>query len=163
MVDHLAEPSLFDRLIDRDPGRSTDYSPRLSRAAMQDILLRDLSVLLSALQFENFISLDDFPAVRKAVLNFGIKSYLGVSLEGGARFEIQKDIKEAIKTFEPRVDPKSLEVTMTEDDSNYHDGTISIRISAEANTGDGTVPIELIALIDPHTGTIEPDKAGQRG
>jgi type VI secretion system protein ImpF len=74
---------------------------------------RELAWILNAVQLGSDHDLEPYPHVRTSVLNYGVESLVGDSFED---FEIEKRalaIREAIVTFEPRFDARSVRVTAT--------------------------------------------------
>jgi len=158
----VPEPSLFDRLLDNDSASQTEsmYADRLSTPRMQEILVRDLAALFSTTAISHYEDLSAYPHVQKSVLNFGLRNYLGTTMEGTVRHRIQEDIRAAIQSFEPRIYNESLEVLISDTETSQYDGTFAIIIRGEARLQNRTFPLHLEALIDPHTGSINPKTRG---
>lgn len=119
-------PSLLDTLLagTRSPDEAADaatnesiipglrlYSlDRMSEATFLDTMRRDLSWLLNTVRLEETVNLDDVRHVATSVLNYGIpdfsvRTYASVNVPEAAAV-----MAEAIKVFEPRIDPQSLSV-----------------------------------------------------
>jgi type VI secretion system protein ImpF len=108
------QPSLLDRLTDTD--RSNTAEPRerrvLSVQRLKAGVLRDLGWLLNTGHFETLHDLEPYPQVRNSVLNFGIpdlSGHTGADLEPE---QIEKIVRDAIVTFEPRINAHTLRVTV---------------------------------------------------
>lgn len=103
-------PCLIDRLI--------GFPIRHSSVGFREAFCADLEWLLNA-PADRFLKkdesrsnqLDGFPEVARSVLNFGIPDICGKSFEDADLKRLEKQIKEAIYNFEPRVVPDTLRVT----------------------------------------------------
>ena len=115
------QPSLIDRLIDNDPQqRKESLDARvLSRQQLRAAVLRDLSWLFNDSRAEpepNSVRKDELALwkglefARRSVLNFGMPAFSGVTLSSMDTSEIERAVTEAIRNFEPRIDPQTLEV-----------------------------------------------------
>ena len=92
------------------PGIRLYSLDRMSEAAFLDTMRRDLSWLLNTVRLEDTISLDGAPEVATSVLNFGIpdfstRTYASVNVQ-----EAAGTMAKAIRTFEPRIESRSLSV-----------------------------------------------------
>ena len=106
------QPSLLDRLTDDAPKRSKDPpdSQSLSAAQLRQSVLRDLAALLNTSNLATIEDLSATPLVAKSTLNYGIPGFAGL-LENSARSTVlERELAEAIRTFEPRIRPDSLRV-----------------------------------------------------
>src|SRR5690606_9956450 len=75
------QPSLLDRLTDRNPGSSQEGRDDrvLSVSQIKAAVLRDLGWLLNTACHSASASLDEFPEVEKSVFNFGMPSLSGLT------------------------------------------------------------------------------------
>lgn len=105
-------PCLFDRLIDQDPSQKEETRSRrsVSMSEYRAAVLRDLRWLLNAPRHADDHPLYDYPEVARSVLNFGSRDLGGVTSESLNRIDIQKEIRDVIITFEPRIVAETLEV-----------------------------------------------------
>lgn len=125
-------PTLFDKLVSDLPmeglrreegaGGHADaegdqlryYSvPRLERfneAALRDTVRRELNWLLNTTNLAATVDLDPYPEVKASVLNFGVPDLAGKLLQRKVVVGRSREIRDAIRTYEPRIDPKRLEV-----------------------------------------------------
>ena len=88
-------------------------APRLERfneAALRTTIRRELSWLLNTTCFGAGQDLEPYPQVKTSVLNFGVPDLAGKLLQRKVVQGRARDIRDAIRTFEPRIDPKRLEV-----------------------------------------------------
>ena len=103
-------PCLLDRLI-----AGTDPATRQSSAATlrqyQQSVLRDLSWLLNANATLDEDEATGFPEVSRSVLNYGTRDFCGVTASSINISEVEQELSEAIRLFEPRIIPSTLVVT----------------------------------------------------
>lgn len=109
------QPSLLDRLTDTDRGNTTEPRERrvLSLQRLKAAVLRDLAWLLNTGHYEAMESLDAYPDVRNSVLNYGMPDLTGQSVAGMDTSRIERIVREAILKFEPRINARTLKVTVT--------------------------------------------------
>jgi type VI secretion system protein ImpF len=130
--EHL-QPSLLDRLTDLNPTGKTDTLEErvMSLRRLKESLIRDLEWLLNTGRLEISQDLDDFPEVRKSVLNFGIPDISGVSLSHQDRASLEREIQQAILDFEPRILPGTLKVSVALNDDEMNETTLVFEIQGE--------------------------------
>ncbi len=109
------QPCLLDRLTDDEP-KNTQESRAQRVISLQRYklgVLRDLEWLFSASahlaqEGESEFSIEDFPAARHSVINFGTRHLFGV-LSPNLR-DLERGLLEALYTFEPRIMRNTLKV-----------------------------------------------------
>ena len=103
----LLQPSLLDRLTDLNPGARTDTLEErvISLRRLRESVIRDLEWLLNTGCLEISGDLGDYPEVRKSVLNYGVPDILGISAGQKDLVAIERQIRQAILDFEPRLLP----------------------------------------------------------
>ncbi|MCF7749287.1 type VI secretion system baseplate subunit TssE [Bacillus subtilis subsp. subtilis] len=106
------QPSLLDRLTDDEPGRRDESREQrvISATRLRECVTRDLSWLLNCVQLAASQALDAHPEVARSVLNFGIPDLAGVQLSGVDVAVLQRQLREAILAYEPRLLPDTLRV-----------------------------------------------------
>lgn len=135
------QPSLLDRLTDHEPqsSRETVEARALSRQQLRAAVLRDLSWLFNTTRPEpdpaslhtSEIELwRPHEKARRSVLNFGMPAFAGATKSTLDKPAMEAAIKQAITTFEPRLDPKSLNVTIHIDYRNQLN-TLQLTIRGE--------------------------------
>jgi type VI secretion system protein ImpF len=92
------------------PGVRLYSLDRMSESAFLDTLRRDLSWLLNTINLAETVDLTDAPEVAKSVVNFGIPDFAVRTYASVNVIDASASIASAIKTFEPRVDERSLSV-----------------------------------------------------
>jgi type VI secretion system protein ImpF len=129
----LLQPSLLDRLRDDNPDRTTDTLDErvMSLRRLRDSVLRDLEWLLNTGCLEESEALDEYPEVKKSVLNYGIPNLSGAWASTKDTTTVEREIKEAIINFEPRILPGALKVTVVINDEEMNANTMMFEIQGE--------------------------------
>lgn len=124
------QPSLLDRLIDDDPTskHETDDKRTLTKQALRQAVLRDLSWLLNATGHGPPMDEKQFPNAYRSVLNFGVPTMSGQFASTMQRASMEQTLRQAIVNFEPRILPRTLEVEVVLEgyamDSHNHVGLV---------------------------------------
>lgn len=100
----------------------------VSPAVLREAVRRDIEALFNTERFESVpllsereagkgdgrvLSLDEFPEVRRSVVNFGVPSFSGRSARDFDRDALAKEIRAVLTTFEPRLSENATKVTVT--------------------------------------------------
>lgn len=158
------QPSLLDRLTDLQPGAGQEaLADRvLNKKQLREAVLRDLGWLFNTTMQEPPLNTPDVerlrmwveaPAARDSVLNFGIPSLSGISVSYLEFPRLEQAIRQAIVRFEPRIDPKTLSVKISNDMSTGIKPT-NLRLVIKGQMWNQPVPLELLlsADVDVDTG-----------
>lgn len=152
-------PTLFDKLVgDSNLGglrgdeveqieasRATMryYSvPRLERfneAALRATVRRELAWLLNTIQLGAVMDLEPYPHVRTSVLNYGVPDLAGKVYTGRILQQRARDIRDAIRAFEPRIEPSSLVVEPTDRD---REDAITYVIKCDVRSAVRSMPVK---------------------
>jgi type VI secretion system protein ImpF len=153
-------PTLFDKLVaDSDisglrgeeveqieASRETMryYSvPRLERfneTALRATVRRELAWLLNTTHLGSVVDLEDYPHVQTSVLNYGIPDMSGKALIRRLILQRARDIRTAIRAFEPRIDEKSLVVEPV--DSTERENSITYLIHGDISSAVKALPVK---------------------
>ena len=158
------QPSLLDRLTDNDPssGRESLDARVLSKAQLRAAVLRDLSWLFNTTCQEPPLRSRDVdgrkmwqeaPEARKSVLNYGMPPLSGETMIVMDFPWLEQEIREAIVRFEPRVDPATLVVSVTDERMTGKQPT-TLRLVIRGQMWNQPVPLDLLlsADVDVDTG-----------
>jgi type VI secretion system protein ImpF len=109
------QPCLLDRLADDEPKNSQESRTQrvISLQRYRQGVLRDLEWLFSASahlphEGESRFALQDYPEAFKSVINYGTRHLFG--LVAPNMRELEKQLLEALYTFEPRILRNSLKI-----------------------------------------------------
>ena len=132
------QASYWHRLVAELESRGVVVSPRVLREAVR----RDIEALFNTERFEvtPLVSdveaeqagsrppaLDDFPEVRRSVVNYGVPSFSGRSSRDFDRDALAKEIRAILATFEPRLRDSETKVSVT-----MGDKSLGIKIDIDA-------------------------------
>lgn len=111
-VDAHLLPTLFDRLRDEAPSRTSelpsDYT--VTPAQMRDIVQRDLAFLLNTTNAEDLIDRKRHAEAASSTLNFGVPPLAGSYLSQRKWADIERIIRRAVQDYEPRLIPETVSV-----------------------------------------------------
>lgn len=150
------QPSLLDRLTDHHPqdSRETAEDRVLSRQQLRAAVLRDLSWLFNTTRPEPEVASmrtseiemwRPHEAARRSVLNFGMPAFAGITKSRLDKPAMEALIRQAITTFEPRIDAKSLQVTIQVDPQHHHN---TLQLTIRGQMWAQPVPLELLFAAD---------------
>jgi type VI secretion system protein ImpF len=127
------QPSLLDRLTDDEPGKSEESREKrvISATRLRDCVTRDISWLLNCVHLETDVDLEPYPEVSRSVLNFGIPDLTGMALTGVDGSVLQRQIKDAILAFEPRLTGSTLRVVVQSDTARMDRQSLVFNIESE--------------------------------
>lgn len=170
------QPSLLDRLLDSDPRATEELlsSRVLNRAQLRSAVLRDISWLFNASRAQPYGDSSHIdageaalwqrcPEAAQSVVNFGLPSFSGEILSTMDYKKMEDEILKALKCFESRLDPETLEVkVMPSAGSGTLHNVLSIRI--KGLLWNNPVPLEMLlsAQIDVESGQAEVREGGGR-
>ncbi len=149
------QPALLDRLTDDEPSQGTETSQQavVSKGRLKRTVLRDLIWLFNTTSHHTDGQLDDYPEVRKSVLNFGIPVLSGKNFSGVDWRELEQQIREAILIFEPRILPDSLVVkAVTPTDMLGHHNLLQFELRGDLWSMPFPIELLLRSELDLETG-----------
>ena len=83
---------------------------RFNEAALRATVMREINWILNTTSLESLVDLDAYPEVKTSVLNYGVRDLAGKTLSSRVVQSRARQIRDAIRAFEPRMDPAHLEV-----------------------------------------------------
>ncbi|WP_417689103.1 type VI secretion system baseplate subunit TssE [Roseibium sp.] len=159
MVDRLLserlQPSLLDRLTDDEPEETKEAGADrfIDLARLRTIIQRDLAWLLNTSNLDAAHDLENFPQVAKSVLNYGIPDLSGTVRTSQRAVEIRQSIRRAIETFEPRILPETLDISIQGPESRTG-SVLSLDIRGELWAEPVPIDIYLRTAFDVTTGQV---------
>ena len=150
-------PSLLDRLTDHE--RATPVESRAQRALsvrqLRENVIRDLLWLLNTTRYDAGSSeLAAYPEVARSVVNYGIPDLAGVTASSVDAEALGRAIREAVATFEPRLQRRSLQVRATLADDRMAHNTLVIEVEGEVWADPAPLRLLLRTELDLETGTV---------
>jgi type VI secretion system protein ImpF len=152
------QPALLDRLVDDEPEKllETLQFSVVSKGRLKRTVLRDLSWLLNTTSHHTDSQLDDYPQVKKSVINFGIPVLSGKNFSSTDWRELERQIHEAVIFFEPRILPDSLKIAaIVPTDMLGHHNLLQFEVRGELWSI--PLPVELLirTQLDLETGYVK--------
>lgn len=159
------KPSILDKLIgDLSRVRSDGsrdllpcFVPRLDRFNEEELracVRRDIEWLLNVVHFQSAVSLADYPEIAGSVLNHGLPELIGRSLDRAGLAARATEIAAAIRIYEPRLIPGSVEVHLEDGEVGFENQLRFIIQGHLSNSIDDGF-IALYTAIDLDTGNVE--------
>jgi type VI secretion system lysozyme-like protein len=172
-VSHRLTPTLFDKLVaDIDISGLKDIHsdapevsrekfrhytvPRLDRfneAALRGTIRRELAWLLNTTNLEALHDLEPYPHVQTSVLNYGLSDLAGKPLTRRAILNRAREIRKAIRQYEPRLGEDTLSVEPAE--SHDRPNTVTFIIRADITAAAQAMPVKFRTEVDPETVSVD--------
>jgi type VI secretion system protein ImpF len=164
-------PTIFDKLVadveisglrsnetpDVVSEMTTHYAvpdiKRFGEAALRATVKRDLAWLLNTTQFGARGELEGYPQVQTSVLNYGVPDLAGRSLHSRTILDRAREIRNAIRVFETRIEPESLvvEPLASKDKPN----AVVFLIHAEISSTLRPVPVQFRTELEADTASVQ--------
>ncbi len=150
----LWSESLTEPLIGDIPGKPSKLGKQHSQdglAPMRASVLHNLGSLFNAMCHATGGGLDAYPEVRRSVLNYGLATLIGRAATGLNTRALERQVRQAILYFEPRLRPDTVRVSGI---GHYKDGhkVMAFRISAQLVVQGGPVRMCVITRLEPGNG-----------
>lgn len=142
-------PTLFEKLFDDQPRYVSEMNPlrRWNIEELKGSVARDLEALLNT-RSSFSKSLDDYPLVRRSVLNFGILDFVGLSTANPEHCDrICREIEQTIADHDHRLSQIHVEMEMNSD----HVGSLLFTIRAVLVVYPINEMISFDAVLQPST------------
>ena len=151
------QPSLLDRLTDDAPDKLQESREQrvLSLSKLRSGVLRDLAWLLNTSTLDTVQSLDEYPLVSHSVVNFGVYDLVGTTLSRADVPEIQRQIRQAIWDFEPRISRESVVVKVSVSENKMHQNAMTFDIEGELWAQPLPLRLYFRTELDLETGNME--------
>ena len=161
MLMERLQPSLLDRLTDDAPRERKESAGArvIDLARLRQIILRDLEWLLNTSNSESERDYETTPHAAASTLNYGIRELTGATATVSRAVEIQRSIRKAIETFEPRILPETLDVILRQEKVGAG-ALISFDIRGELWAEPVPVDLYLRTALDVTTGHLKISRQG---
>lgn len=147
--------SLASKGVEPPPERKTrpQRSPINERELKVEVE-RDVNALMNHVALESTIDLQDFPQIRKSVLNFGFPDIAHRSLDELEASDLDGEIVAVLRQYEPRLVAGTVRVAR---DASVDPGTLEVRYLVDGHLlcQPLNVPIEFVAKFDVASGKIQ--------
>jgi type VI secretion system protein ImpF len=127
------QPALLDRLTDNEPHRTVEAREQrvLSLSRLRECVVRDLSWLFNTENLASRQRVDDHPEAMRSVINYGIPALAGATSSNRDPASLEKQVREAILNFEPRLIAESVSVRAVLSNSEMSTNTLRFEIEAD--------------------------------
>jgi type VI secretion system protein ImpF len=126
---------------------------RFGEAALRATVMRDIAWLLNTTQFAASADLEGYDEVKSSVLNYGVPDLAGRSHHARTILDLAREIRNAIRMFETRLDPESLVVEPVASKDKVN--TVVFLIHAEICSGVRPVPVQFRTELEADTAAVE--------
>jgi type VI secretion system protein ImpF len=132
----------------------------IAERALQSEVADDMASLLSHVSLDSSVDLTDFAFVQKSILNFGFPDIANRSIDELERADLDGEICEILKIYEPRLIASTLRVAR---DASVDKSRLQIRylVRSDLACRPLNIPVEFVADVDVTTGKIQ--LAGAKG
>jgi type VI secretion system protein ImpF len=152
------QPSLLDRLTDDEPDQKQESRNKrvLSPSRLRESVRRDLVWLFNA---SNIVSLEPdvakLPYVKSSVINYGLPDFTGHTASSVDIPALERLLREAIWSFEPRLLKDSVRVRLEVDPEEMTHNSMTFSIEGELWAQPLPLRLFFRTEIDLETGEVE--------
>jgi type VI secretion system protein ImpF len=159
------QPSLLDRLTDNEPEERQESRDKriLSPGRLRESVRRDLTWLFNTPNLATVLDLEKFPMVADSVVNYGLPSLSGRTASSVDVPEMERLLRQAIWSFEPRLNRNSIRVRLVADQTLMTHNALSFYIEAELWAQPIPLRLFLKTEIDLEDGSANVVDAGSPG
>jgi type VI secretion system protein ImpF len=138
------------------PRRAPSRAP-ISESALRREVSADLVDLFNTVNLDAAIGLEEAPQVALSVLNFGFPDLAAVTIDEQRLHHMSRDIEQALKTFEPRLDAATLKVSR---DPFIDVEALKLKffIKADLRAEPMDVPVEFVAEVELDSAKIKVER-----
>lgn len=122
---------LFERAVRAGSGRAPSAGVA-SRAELLESVREALSALFNATALDAVMDLTDHPQARSSVLNYGLPDLSGRTASSIDHSVLERQLRQAICTFEPRLRPETVTVHVVSDAPCSHN-RLSFEVTAQCS------------------------------
>lgn len=159
----MALPCLLDRLTDDSPGSSVEVEsqqPWSRPNYYRELVLRDLAWLLNTGLRKEESERPGLEHLAASGFSFGIPALAGRVLGQDDIFGIRASIILAVKRFEPRIDPESVEVKISNSSGDSRTNVLVIQISGRLWFKPSAIGFQVRTFMDLDRGDFRIDSSG---
>lgn len=126
---------------------------KFNERALRATIRRDLGWLLNVANFESLNDLEPYPEVKTSVVNYGLPALSGQTMLKRTLHERAREIRKAIRTFEPRLDNATLKVDLLEVDEQS--ATVTFVIEGDITAAAQAMPVKFRTELNPETAAVD--------
>jgi type VI secretion system protein ImpF len=157
-------PSLLDRLTDLHPERRRETTDDVSvnEAQLREQVRRELSWLFNTTQLAAGMDLEPYPQVQRSILNYGIMDLTGQTLSSIEPEQLEKSVRAALLSYEPRLLSDSLEISAKLGKNPFGAAALVVEIHADLHSEPLPLALHVRTEIDVETGRVTVGDAKER-
>ncbi|NIP22698.1 MAG: type VI secretion system baseplate subunit TssE [Phycisphaerae bacterium] len=127
------QPCLLDRLTDDEPDVSREGRDQhvVSLRKYRKAVLRDVEMLFNSRAYPLHDMIYDFGEVARSVLNYGILDLSGANISEENASELEAQMKQALRNYEPRISHKALSIHVVSSKDAHDVRSLLFEISGE--------------------------------
>ena len=125
---------------------------RFNESALRATVRRELAWLLNTTNLAAAIDLDPYPQVRTSVLNYGVPDLAGKSVSRRLILQRAREIRAAIRAFEPRFDEDSLNVEIS--DTVERENAVTFVIHGDIRSAVRAIPVKIRTDVESDTAAV---------
>ena len=158
------QPSLLDRLTDDAPDKKVESPDKavINPRELRRLVMRDIAWLLNTGNLASVENLDAWPEVKRSVLNYGMPDLAGVTVSSMELRALENLMRDAILTFEPRVDAKSLRIRIRKQGDEMSRNALVLDIEGDLWARPKPTRLFLKTELDLESGDVAVTDAGGR-
>jgi len=155
------QPSLLDRLTDHEPERKEESRAQrvLSVRQLRQGVLRDIGWLLNTESQGLVVDAERYPEAARSVLSYGMPGLTGLAASGLDPRSIEKQVRQAILDFEPRILKNTVQVRVTTDEAHMNHNAVIFEIKGELWAQPAPLPLYMRTEIDLESGHVTVSEA----
>jgi type VI secretion system protein ImpF len=125
---------------------------RFNERALRSTVRRELAWLLNTTNLAAVIDLEPYPQVASSVLNYGVPDLTGQSWTRRLVLQRARDIRNAIRQFEPRIDQQSLVVEPVAE--TERENTVTFVINGDVTSAVQAMPVRFRTDVEQQTAAV---------
>lgn len=165
-------PTIFDKLVadneisgmrgaeldrlDEDRRSLSQFSisriEQFNEASLRATVRRELAWLLNTTNLNAAVDLSAYPHVQSSVLNYGVPDLAGKSITRRVLLQRAREIRKAIRQFEPRFDEATLRVDVSE--RVERDNAITFVINGDIRSAVRAIPVKFRTDVESDTAAV---------
>lgn len=149
----LAEAEVSDVSSDIFKYYAVPQLDRFNEAALRMTIRRELAWLLNTVNYDAGGALEAYPEVQTSVINYGVPDLAGQIHDRRAVLQRARDIRKAIRAFEPRIEPQSLAVEAVEEREKVN--TVTYLIKGDITAAANAMPVKFRTDIDADDASVQ--------
>lgn len=144
----------------KDGERDLTKRSRQRRDGVDERTLRrelslDLGNLMNTVRLDATIDLDDWPHIRKSVINYGFDDLSSLSNSTMTLSAVKEAIRKTIIAFEPRLIANTVEIVVNTEHEDDPEQKLCFDISADLAADPVDIPLDFVAEVDVGAGKMQ--------